>query len=340
MISTALAAQPAGAELVPAAAARPADVAVSDRTRARILSGVADNTRRAYARQWQRFEAWCHEHRRTPLPATPETVAEYVSALADADLSPATIEQALSAVRTRHRTAGHGKGVPDTEAARRVLRGHRRDRSEGGKRARQAPPVTIEVLRAMVEACDPATTRGLRDRLVLVLGLALMGRRSELVALDLDDLTETPDGIEVLIRASKTDQDALGAVVAVPPGQHPDTDPVGLVRAWREVLARHGVASGRLLRSVTRHGRLGAGLSPEAVGDVVAGAAFRAGLRHAERYSAHSLRAGGATSAYKAGAPVSVIAAHGRWAPSSPVVLGYVRAVDRWKDNPLRGIGL
>lgn len=336
MISTALVEQPASTVATHAQA----DTEVSDRTRARILSGVADNTRRSYVRQWDRFAGWCAERGRTPLPATAETLAEYVSHLADAALSPASIEQALSAIRTRHRTAGYGRGVPDAEAARRVLRGHRRDRAEAGQRARQAPPVTIEALRTMIEACDPGTTSGLRDRVVLVLGLALMGRRSELVALHLDDVTETADGLEVLIRASKTDQDALGAVVAIPHGQHPDTDPVRLVRAWRELLARHGVTSGRLLRSVTRHGRIGASLSGDAVSDVVAGAAARAGLPDARRYSAHSLRAGGATSAYKAGTPVSVIATHGRWVPSSPVVLSYVRAVDRWRDNALRGIGL
>ena len=37
---------------------------------------------------------------------------------------------------------------------------------------------------------------------------------------------------------------------------------------------------------------------------------------------------------------MSTIAAHGRWAPGSPVVLSYIRAVDRWKDNALTGIGL
>ena len=62
----------------------------------------------------------------------------------------------------------------------------------------------MDALRRMVDASDPATVRGLRDRVALVLGLALMGRRSELVALDVDDVTETPDGLEVLIRASKT----------------------------------------------------------------------------------------------------------------------------------------
>ena len=74
--------------------------------------------------------------------------------------------------------------------------------------------------------------------------------------------------------------------------------------------------------------------------DLVQAAAKRAKLPHADTYSAHSLRAGGATAAYRAGAPVSTIAAHGRWAAGSPVVLSYIRAVDRWRDNALTGIGL
>lgn len=315
------------------------DRAVSPSTRARILDAVPDNTRRAYTRQWDLFTGWCAEHGRASLPATGETLAEYVAHLADAGRSPATIEQASAAIRTAHRAAGH-EHQPDTRVARLVLRGHRRNRAETGRRARQAPPVTIEALRAMVDTCDPDTVIGLRDRVVLVLGLAMMGRRSELAALTIGDVTETPDGLEVLIRASKTDQDARGAVVAIPPGQHPDTDPVRLLRAWVAVLAEHGITTGRLLRSVTRHGRIGASMSDVAIGDVVRAAAVRAGLPDAERYSAHSLRAGGATSAYKAGAPVSVIAAHGRWSPNSPVVLSYVRAVDRWRDNALKGIGL
>ncbi|WP_198168345.1 pyridoxamine 5'-phosphate oxidase family protein [Herbidospora yilanensis] len=34
------------------------------------------------------------------------------------------------------------------------------------------------------------------------------------------------------------------------------------------------------------------------------------------------------------------IAAHGRWAPTSPVVLGYICAMDRWRDNVMRNVGL
>jgi len=316
-----------------------ADRFVSEQTRRRIRDAVPANTHRAYTRQWAAFTAWCAASGRTELPATAATLTEYVAHLADAGHAPATIEQALAAIRTAHRTAGH-RGQPDTEGARLVLRGHRRARAAGGRRARQATPVTIDTLRTMIEQCDPGTVRGLRDRVVLVLGLAMMGRRSELVALDLADLTETPDGLEILIRASKTDQDALGAVVAIPPGQHADTDPVRLVRAWRALLAGHGHTSGPLLRSVTRHGRPGPALSPGAINTIVQALARRAGLEGAERYSAHSLRAGGATAAYRAGAPVSVIAGHGRWAAGSPVVLSYIRAVDRWRDNAMRGVGL
>jgi site-specific recombinase XerD len=315
------------------------DRAVSDRTRARILDGFAANTRRAYTRQWDTFTAWCADTGRTAMPATGETLAEYTGHLADLDQAPSTIEQAIAAIRTVHRTAGH-LGHPDTRAARLVLRFHRRQRADTGRRTRKAAPVTIDALRAMVDTCDTATTAGLRDRAILVLGLAMMGRRSELAALDLADLAATPDGLLVTVRMSKTDQDAEGAEVPLPFGQHPDTCPVRVVQAWVDELAAHGHHAGRLLRSVDRHGRIGDRLSTEAINDIVRAAATRAGLDHPERYTAHSLRAGGATSAAKAGAPVSVITDHGRWREGSPVVLGYVRSVDRWRDNPMRGVGL
>ena len=332
-----------GTDLVPASAlpARHADpdTYLSDGARARILDGVADNTSAAYERQWHRFADWCDQHGRTALPATPETLAEFVVNLIDAGKGVPTATQAISAVRTRHRLSGH-KGHPDADAALLALRSHRRDRADAGQRTRQAPPVTIDTLRAMIDATPADTPTGARDRLVLVLGLAMMGRRSELAALNLSDVVETDDGLEVFIGRSKRDQDAKGATVAVPRGSHPDTDPVRLLRRWRDVLAGQGITSGRLLRSITRHGHIGDRLGADVINDIVRSTAVRAGLPQADTYTAHSLRAGGATSAYRAGAPVSAIARHGRWAPNSPVVLGYIRSVDRWRDNPMRAVGL
>lgn len=317
-----------------------ADHALSEHTRRLIADGVPANTRRAYARQWAAFTAWCADHGRLALPATGATLAEYTAALCTAGQAPASIEQALAAVRTMHRLSGH-PGQPSTEAARLALRAHKRRRAEGGGRGqREAPPITIDALRAMVAACDLATTRGRRDRLLLVLGLALMGRRSELVALLRDDVREVADGLEVTIRTSKTDKDSAGETIAIPRGSHPLTDPVTAWRDWLTALDQAGQDGGRLLRRVNRHGGVGPSLGADAVNVIVRDLAVRAGVPSAETVTAHSLRAGGATVAYAAGVPVAVIAKHGRWAPASPVVLRYIRAVDRWRDNAMRNVGL
>ncbi|GAA3447996.1 tyrosine-type recombinase/integrase [Planomonospora venezuelensis] len=177
-----------------------------------------------------------------------------------------------------------------------------------------------------------------------------MGRRSELVALNIADLAVTADGLEVHIATSKTDQDARGETVAVPYGSHPQTCPVRVLQAWLTLLAERDIGSGALLRPIDRHDRLatagragrgtGERLTAQSINLIVKRAAAAAQLPDAETYSAHSLRAGGATAAAKAGAPMSAITAHGRWAEGSPVVAGYIRQADKWNDNPLRGVGL
>lgn len=322
------------AEIEPAATpAAAVDATVSAVTAARIEAATAANTARAYARQWAAFTAWSTRVGRSAMPATDATLAEYVSALMDTGTGVATIEQAISTIRRAHRDTG--RPGPDTRAARLVLRTHRRAQADAGIRTRQAPPAAREQLRAMVAAAPPGPL-GIRDRALLVLGVAMMGRRSELAALDIADLTEVDEGLVVTVRASKTDQDAIGADVALPYGGHPDTCPVRAVQAWLALLADHAITTGPLLRAVDRHGRISSRpMSGDGINRAVRAAAIRAGLPAAERYSAHSLRAGGATAAAKAGAPVAAIARQGRWSPTSPVVHSYIRAADAWRDNPM-----
>ncbi len=330
------------AEIVPTAApagelAWPGDIdtTVSALTAERMANATAANTSRAYDRQWRAFAGWCVQHGRDAAPATDATLAEYASALVSAGAGAATIEQAIATVRRIHRD--RGLHPPDTRGAQLVLRAHRRAQADTGRRARTAPPAAREQLRAMVTAC-PEGPLGVRDRALLVLGVAMMGRRSELAGLDLADVDEVDEGLLVYVRRSKTDQDALGAEVAIPYGSHPDTCPVRAVRAWRALLTEHGITDGPLLRAVDRAGRIfPRRMSGDGINRVVRTAAVRAGLPGADRYTAHSLRAGGATAAAKAGAQTAAIAAQGRWSISSPVVHGYVRAVDRWRDNPMDG---
>jgi integrase len=303
----------------------------------RLDRSIPDNTKTAYRRQARDFVAWCEERGRDTLPASAQTLADYVSHLCDLDRAPSTIEQAIATIRVAHREAGHD-GRPDTRAALRILKTHKRDRAEQGKRKRKAPPVTLNVLRAMVDVTDPATLAGRRDRVMLILGFAMMARRSELAALRIEDVTFTDDGLTILIRSSKTDQEAEGAEVNIPHGVHPDTDPVRVVRAW---LDRLDAREGPLLRAINRWDQLQPGdMSGAAINERVRKLAIEAGVPNAVTFTAHGLRAGGPTEAAKAGQPVSFIADHGRWSKTSPQVLEYIRPVDKWRDNPMRGIGL
>jgi integrase len=59
------------------------------------------------------------------------------------------------------------------------------------------------------------TLAGLRDKSLLLLGFAGAFRRSELVALTMNDIEHTPEGIKVIIRKSKTDQEGQGQTVAI-----------------------------------------------------------------------------------------------------------------------------
>lgn len=317
-----------------------ADHELSARTVERMERSIPAETRRAYDRQWAQFATWCGEHGRTAMPATSQTLAEYVGFMVDADKAPSTIEQAIAAARTAHRYAGH-RGLPETDAARAVLKVHKRDRAARGQRTRKAPAVTLDPLRTMIGALDLDTVTGLRDRALLVLGFAMMGRRSELAALRIDDLTFNEDGLTVLVRTSKTDQQAAGASVPLPYGSHAATCPVRTVRAWLAVLADNDLTDGPLFRRITRHGYLQeGGMSGAAINERVRTLAERAGVPDAAKFTAHGLRAGGPTEAARRGVPVAHIAEHGRWSKASPVVHEYVRTADAWRDNPLVGIGL
>lgn len=313
------------------------DYEISARTRELIDDGHAANTRRAYAQQAEWFRRWCDETGRSSFPVTTETFTEYVAHLADIGQAPSTIKQAMAAIRIAHRDLK--VTPPDTRDATLVLRGYRRRRAEEGQRTKQATPIVVDALQQLVAATSPATTAGLRDRTIITLGFALFGRRSELAALQIADLRETPNGLLVHIARSKTDQNADGTDVAIPQAKkNPDVCPVRAARLWRAKLAEAGIVEGPFLRRVDRHGNIGRSLSPDSVNRLIKAMAVRAELPAAADYTAHSLRAGGATAAYASGVPISAVSRHGRWADGSATVQRYIRAVDQWKDNPLRDV--
>ncbi|MCW2900949.1 MAG: integrase family protein [Streptosporangiaceae bacterium] len=325
-------------DLIGASSLTTADRAVSQSTLERIRRSVADNTNTAYRRQWADFASWCETEGRLVQPATPETLADYINTLVERGLTVSSCRQAIAAIRTRHRVAGH-PNTPDLELVNAVLRTAGRDRAQNGNGGtKKALPVIVDALRKMIDTCQGGTLIDARDHAILTLGIAIFARRSELVALNVTDLREVPEGLVVRIRSSKTDKAGKGMDVPVLNGAYPGTDPVRAVSRWNETLGAWGMDRGRLFRSIDRHGRIAQSMSGNGVNLMLQGRARLAGLANPEGYSAHSLRAGAATIAYMNGAPVSEICRLGRWAEGSSVVLGYIRSVDQWKNHPFRGV--
>jgi hypothetical protein len=95
-----------------------------------------------------------------------------------------------------------------------------------------------------------ADTKGLLDRVILLLGLAGAFRRSELVALDVTDLEFCDGGLRVHFRRSKTDQEGAGDTIAIVAGSI--ACPVKAVRAWLEA---SNITTGPLFRPVGKGSR-------------------------------------------------------------------------------------
>ena len=121
----------------------------------------------------------------------------------------------------------------------------------GGHPGWRGAPVATTM--AANTGCD---LKGIRDRALLLVGFAGAFRRSELVALDLEDITETSDGLKITIRHSKTDQEGAGHVIAIPRGKI--ACPVAALNEW---IGAAAIASGAIFRTMMGEfaGSMGAG---------------------------------------------------------------------------------
>jgi integrase len=174
----------------------------------------------------------------------------------------------------------------------------------------------------MMLALCPDSMIGKRDRALLALGFAGAFRRSELVALQVEDLVETPDGLRVMIRRSKGDQEGQGQEVAIPRGYR--LRPVEAVQTW---LAAAEISSGPVFRAVTRGGRVSCdALEADSAARIVKS------RPRCRRLAARSLRSGFLTSAAESGASIWKMADQSRHR-SLDTLRGYVRRVDMFREH-------
>ena len=183
----------------------------------------------------------------------------------------------------------------DSGAVAAVMSGIRRQ--VGTDQLRRAAPLELEPLELVLAPIDTATLAGQRDRALLLIGFAAALRRSELVALNVEDLEfDTARGLKLTIRKSKTDHQQAGAQVAVPYARETNRCAVralSQVAASREDPPRAGVSPD----APRRHRRRRAPHRPVRRADHQKPRAAHLPAELLPKLSAHSLRAGYATAA-------------------------------------------
>ena len=322
-----VAAQPGSSHYPPIPASTAAGQAALDAAQALGRKAAAPATLRAYKADWNHYAAWCRAAGFAPVPAAPAIVGAYLASLGDSH-APATVRRRLSAIGKMHRF-NDLPWNPGHRDIQQPLQGLLRER---GRAVQKAAALTLPMLRQLVATCD-ASARGRRDRALLLIGFAAALRRSELVALRVEDVVATQNGLRLRIRRGKTDKAGEGAELGLPRGRHAETCPVRAFEAWQAVAKRR---AGPLFRRVSTGGTVGdTALHPDAVRRILAHRAGMAGLsvESFERLSAHALRVGFITEAYNKGVRDEDIMRHTRHRDLR-TMRGYVRRAGLVSESP------
>ncbi|MBU3032048.1 tyrosine-type recombinase/integrase [Paracoccus marinaquae] len=286
--------------------------------------GTPENTLRAWERDLAYISAWKAAAFAAPL-AWPETEAVALrfvldhaedlhdrpgpaqaaaQALIAAGLrrslacpAPATLDRRIASWRAFHRMKNLASPFEAPLIAQ--ARGRARRAAARPRAPKSENPITREVLEAMLATCDHSH-RGLRDRAALMLGWASGGRRrSEIVALNRDDIDDGDFTETGLLRIRLLQTKTTG----------PETAPRlplkgRAARAVMRWIAAARIAEGPLFRPVSQADRpLPRRLSPDGLAILLRHRLELAGYPPGFA-SAHGLRAGFLTQAALDGAPL------------------------------------
>lgn len=272
----------------------------AERSRDTAARAASANTRRAYSSDWRIFEAWCQAHDMSALPCTEETLCAFNLARAEAGCSIRTIRRGMVSVRARQTLAGYPD--PYGSYARVHWRGLRNDWHVNPVQA--APLFGVNMCRCL-DILGKRRLHDLRSRAILLVGLCGGMRRSEIVALRVEDITYNDQGMVLRVAKSKTDQEGKGQ--RKPYTYNPDARycPVIALRGW---LLAAGITEGYIFQSIRGKRRLtGKPLAAWQVCKLVQTVTARASIVNADGlpFSGHSLRSGLMTGGTEHGASLT-----------------------------------
>ena len=300
---------------------------LSAKAKRRMGKAKADNTIRAYSSDWSDFVDWCTYHGEPFLPTTPETIVNYINDLAD-EAKANTVSRRVTAISENHIAAGFGRNNPAKEGiVRTAMSAIRREKGtfQHGK-----SPILMETLYLLAD-CFGDDIVSIRDRALILLGFAGAFRRSELVRIQMEEITFSPEGMVIFIPHAKGDQLGHGSTIAVPYAPHEEICAVRAVEQW---ILTAQIQHGPLFRGFKRNKDIREEqLSDKSVALIVKKYIRMAGLNESN-FAGHSLRRGFATSAAQHDIDALTIMRQTRH-KSEKMVHRYIEQGNIFKDNAL-----
>ncbi|PVM89598.1 tyrosine-type recombinase/integrase [Caulobacter radicis] len=273
----------------------------------------------AYAADIERYSLWCAHRGLIAIPAEPEIIGAYIAGHSGSHAT-GTLRRWIAAIAQATRLAGSTIDTSHPVITFNLAKsGNDRKRS-----ARSAGAVTAERMRLLVENCEE-TLAGKRDKALLLIGFAGALRRSELAALQVEDINKADGGLTILIKGATAGHQSVTNRIA--PGRHPATCPVRALESWPKAAE---IAEGPVFRKVVRGGHVQAcPLSTGGVWQIVKKRCRSVGLESGdfEYFSPQSLRAGFIESTYSAGVAIGDIIAHSRH-KRPPPIRGRIKRTD------------
>jgi integrase len=220
----------------------------------------------------------------------------------DAVKKPATIRRYLATIARAH-LAAELLSPCASEPVRLALKEMSRAQPA---RQRQARPLGWAEIKQFLETAGKGM-RADRERALLCVAYDTMARRSELVSLDVDDLTFTADGTgTALIRRSKTDQAGEGAQAYLA------RETVRHLRQWLKI---GNITDGAVFRRLVGRNVVGSRLHVDMVADIFkrVGRWIKLPAEEVAGISGHSIRVGATQDLLALNIDLASVMQAGRW---------------------------
>ncbi len=286
-----------------------------------LKSSKSLNTLRAYKSDYKDFALFCLKNSFKSMPSEPKIISLYLTYLSKTSKF-STLKRRLASISVIHKLSGHYIDTKHPMITENLM-GIKRIK---GSHQKAKKPLLINDLKVIINAIDQEKNEitKLKNRALILIGFAGGFRRSELVAIDYEDLDFVSEGVKIFVKRSKTDQSGEGMTKGIPYFSSKNYCPVISLKNW---LNKLDIKSGKVFD-----------ISDKSVALIIKKYTEIAGL-DSNKYSGHSLRSGFATSTAELGAEErSIMAMTGH--KTTQMVRRYIQEANLFKNNALNKIKL